>query len=87
MIHQPTLCRRFTFVEQASTEPYHQTGRAPLVAATMSSSTQQPLLDGQAERRERPNQVDVDVNRLINGDDARSSAANSVNNDVLPQER
>ena len=52
----------------------------------MASAAQQPLLNGE-QRDSGPRQVDVDVNRLINGDDARSVGQASQNEGSLPQER
>ena len=52
----------------------------------MSDGAQQPLLDGEGERS-RSEQVNVDVNRLINGDDAGSDAHGSQNDPTIPSAR
>ena len=51
----------------------------------MPEDAEQPLLDGDSQHQTP--QIDIDVNNLINGDDAHSNATNSLAGSTIAQER
>ena len=53
----------------------------------MPEEAKQPLLNGHDDDEHTPTQVDVDVNALIDGDEARSQTRNSVDGSHIDRER